>query len=124
MTVTPAVLRRPSIPVPAGWWLLRSPTEPIQAQPENDYQHLHHITEPILCRTAVPAVLLLFALPQAGGCYVPLDPTFPADRLSIYLEDSESVAVITQHSNMELAASLIADLPTRPEVSLAAANCY
>lgn len=53
---------------------------------------------------------------QAGGCYVPLDPTFPADRLSIYLEDSQAVALITQHSNATLAESLIADLPCRPQV--------
>jgi non-ribosomal peptide synthetase component F len=47
---------------------------------------------------------------------VPLDPNFPADRLSIYLEDSQSVAVITEHKNLELATSLIADLPCQPKV--------
>lgn len=62
-------------------------------------------------------LLLLLLLPQAGGCYVPLDPNFPADRLSIYLEDSQSLAVITEHKNLQLAASLIADLPRRPDVS-------
>jgi len=48
---------------------------------------------------------------------VPLDPNFPADRLSIYLEDSQSLAVITEQKNLRLAASLIADLPRRPDVS-------
>jgi len=76
--------------------------------------------------TAAPTSLLTFScsavlLPppyprQAGGCYVPLDPTFPADRLSIYLEDSQAVALIMQHSNATLAESLIADLPCRPQV--------
>jgi non-ribosomal peptide synthetase component F len=47
---------------------------------------------------------------------VPLDPTFPADRLSIYLEDSQAAAVISEQHHLELAASLIADLPLRPEV--------
>lgn len=55
---------------------------------------------------------------QAGGCYVPLDPNFPADRLSIYLEDSQSLAVVTEQHNMQLAASLIAELPRTPAVLL------
>lgn len=54
---------------------------------------------------------------QADGCYVPLDPDFPADRLSIYLEDSQSLAVVTEHKHLELAASLTADLPCQPKVS-------
>jgi len=31
---------------------------------------------------------------------VPLDPTFPSDRLSIYLEDSQSVALVTERKNL------------------------
>lgn len=54
---------------------------------------------------------------QAGGCYVPLDPSFPADRLSIYLEDSQSLALITEPKNQGLADTLIAELPHRPYVS-------
>lgn len=47
---------------------------------------------------------------------MPLDPNFPADRLSIYLEDSESRALITEPSNKALATSLITELPHMPKV--------
>jgi non-ribosomal peptide synthetase component F len=53
---------------------------------------------------------------QAGGCCVPLDPGFPADRLSIYLEDSESLALITEPAQAQLAMSLVAGLPLSPQV--------
>ncbi|HEV7396534.1 MAG TPA: AMP-binding protein, partial [Pyrinomonadaceae bacterium] len=33
---------------------------------------------------------------KAGGCYLPLDPTYPAPRLSMLLEDSGTRLVITQ----------------------------
>jgi amino acid adenylation domain-containing protein len=33
---------------------------------------------------------------KAGGCYLPLDPTYPAARLSMLLEDSGTRLVITQ----------------------------
>ena len=32
---------------------------------------------------------------KAGGCYLPMDPAFPADRLAYMLEDSEAVLVVT-----------------------------
>jgi hypothetical protein len=47
---------------------------------------------------------------------VPIDPGFPADRLSIYLEDSESLALITEPSQAQLSMSLVAGLPLSPEV--------
>jgi non-ribosomal peptide synthetase component F len=54
---------------------------------------------------------------QAGGCYVPLDPGFPADRLSIYLEDSNALALITEPAQAQLAMSLVAGLPLNPQVN-------
>jgi non-ribosomal peptide synthetase component F len=63
-----------------------------------------------------PPLLLLLLLPQAGGCYVPLDPGFPADRLSIYLEDSESLALMTEPAQAQLAMNLVAGLPLSPQV--------
>jgi non-ribosomal peptide synthetase component F len=58
----------------------------------------------------------LLLLLQAGGCYVPLDPGFPADRLSIYLEDSDALALITEPSQAQLAMELVAGLPLSPKV--------
>ncbi len=44
---------------------------------------------------------------QAGGCYVPLDPEFPANRLSIYVEDSQAAVIITTTPLLGLARSLL-----------------
>ena len=33
---------------------------------------------------------------KAGGCYVPLDPNYPAERLAYMLEDSKAPVVLTQ----------------------------
>ncbi|KAF6251173.1 hypothetical protein COO60DRAFT_1677209 [Scenedesmus sp. NREL 46B-D3] len=66
-----------------------------------------------------PAVVVsMVAVHKAGGCYVPLDPGFPADRLSIYLEDSESLALITEPGQAQLAMSLVAGQPLSPQIIL------
>ncbi|HEV2846695.1 MAG TPA: condensation domain-containing protein, partial [Thermoanaerobaculia bacterium] len=51
-------------------------------------------------RTADLPVALL-AILEAGGCYVPLDPSYPRDRLAYMLEDSAAPVVITQESLRE-----------------------
>jgi non-ribosomal peptide synthetase component F len=33
-----------------------------------------------------PLVVAMIAVLKAGGCYVPLDPSYPADRLKLYVE--------------------------------------
>ncbi|MEO6995121.1 MAG: amino acid adenylation domain-containing protein [Lacunisphaera sp.] len=38
----------------------------------------------------------VLAVLKAGAAYVPLDPTYPADRLSLMLADANPVAVLTQ----------------------------
>ncbi|HSG41069.1 MAG TPA: amino acid adenylation domain-containing protein, partial [Thermoanaerobaculia bacterium] len=40
----------------------------------------------------------LLAVLEAGGCYVPLDPSYPRERLAYMLEDSAAPVVITQES--------------------------
>nr|UXB95150.1 non ribosomal peptide synthetase [Pseudomonas syringae] len=37
----------------------------------------------------------LLGILKAGGCYVPLDPAYPAERLNYMLEDSSPVALLT-----------------------------
>lgn len=39
--------------------------------------------------------MVLLAIIKAGAAYVPLDPTFPADRLRMMLDDSQAPIVIT-----------------------------
>ena len=41
-------------------------------------------------------VVGLFAILKAGGAYLPLDPTYPAERLRFMLEDSGACLVLTQ----------------------------
>ncbi|WP_210528171.1 MupA/Atu3671 family FMN-dependent luciferase-like monooxygenase [Rubellimicrobium arenae] len=49
-------------------------------------------------------VIGALAILKAGGAYVPLDPAYPADRIALYLEDSDASVVLTD-------AALAATLP-------------
>ena len=44
---------------------------------------------------------------KSGKVYVPLDPTYPEDRLAYMLEDSEARLLLTNHKNLNLAQRLI-----------------
>src|SRR5690349_1178930 len=47
-----------------------------------------------------PDVLVaLLAVLKAGGCYVPLDPEYPAERLSFMLEDAGATLLITDDAS-------------------------
>src|SRR6185312_5103417 len=35
---------------------------------------------------------------KAGGCYLPLDPNYPKERLQFMLEDSQAAVLVTQTS--------------------------
>jgi amino acid adenylation domain-containing protein len=55
-------------------------------------------------------VVALLAVLKAGAAYLPLDPSFPADRLAFMQADARPLAVITQ-------SSLLAKLPfTAPQI--------
>jgi GNAT superfamily N-acetyltransferase len=52
-----------------------------------------------LClENSIKTIIGLLAIFKAGGCYVPLDPLYPLDRLFYMLKDSGASAVITQSS--------------------------
>ena len=40
----------------------------------------------------------VYGILKAGGCYLPLDPTYPKDRLQFMLEDSQAAVLVTQSS--------------------------
>jgi amino acid adenylation domain-containing protein len=50
----------------------------------------------ICTERSVEMVVGLLGILKAGGGYVPLDPTYPQDRLTYMLEDSAPVALLTQ----------------------------
>ncbi|OKP02079.1 Amino acid adenylation [Xenorhabdus thuongxuanensis] len=54
-------------------------------------------------------VVGLLGILKAGAAYVPLDPAYPAERLTYMLDDAAPVALITQTSLVE---TLSGDLPT------------
>jgi amino acid adenylation domain-containing protein len=51
-------------------------------------------------------VIALLAILRAGGAYVPMDPAYPADRVSYVIKDSSAALVLTQR---DLAALLPPD---------------
>ncbi|SFD71796.1 MupA/Atu3671 family FMN-dependent luciferase-like monooxygenase [Roseivivax sediminis] len=50
----------------------------------------------LCCRRSPDLVVAAYAILKAGGAYLPLDPAYPADRLSHYLTDSGAGIVVTQ----------------------------
>ena len=57
-------------------------------------------------------IVAMLAVFKAGGCYVPLDPAYPVERLSFQLQDCSPVALLTlTHLDGHFAAAAAA-LPT------------
>src|SRR2546421_242359 len=52
-------------------------------------------------RGAAAAVVGMLGVLKAGGAYLPLDPDYPADRLSFMLADARPVVVLTQEALRE-----------------------
>ena len=46
-------------------------------------------------------IVAVIAVLKAGGCYLPLDPSYPAERLAFMLEDSGARLLITRQSLLE-----------------------
>ena len=42
-------------------------------------------------------LVALFGILKAGGAYLPLDPTYPADRLAFMVEDTATEVILTDH---------------------------
>jgi amino acid adenylation domain-containing protein len=58
----------------------------------------------ICVERSVEMIVGLLGILKAGGTYVPLDPTYPQERLRFMLEDSQTPVLLTQQS-------LLPDLP-------------
>ncbi|HEX8272559.1 MAG TPA: amino acid adenylation domain-containing protein, partial [Longimicrobiaceae bacterium] len=57
----------------------------------------------VLLERGVELVVSILAVLKAGGCYVPLDPGYPAERLRMMLDDS-SVRVLLSRGDVAFAA--------------------
>lgn len=52
------------------------------------------VTVGICSERSIESLIAILAILKAGGCYVPLDPDFPLERLQYMLEDSGAIAVL------------------------------
>ena len=55
-------------------------------------------TRVALCAGAIPlAAVGLLGILKAGGAFVPLDPSYPPERLAFMLADCEASVLLTTH---------------------------
>ncbi|HLP88085.1 MAG TPA: amino acid adenylation domain-containing protein [Nostocaceae cyanobacterium] len=50
----------------------------------------------VLCDRTLSMITVLLAIVKSGAAYIPLDPSFPPDRLAFMLEDSQTPFLLTQ----------------------------
>ncbi|SFW28284.1 non-ribosomal peptide synthetase, partial [Pseudomonas sp. NFACC04-2] len=55
----------------------------------------------ICLQRSLETLIGLVAILKSGACYVPLDPSYPMDRLAYLLKDSAPVALLTQQALQE-----------------------
>lgn len=62
----------------------------------------------ILLDRSIEMVAAIFGILKAGGAYLPLDPDFPAERISYMIKDSGCPVIITQKSLKNLTDNTLA----------------
>ena len=70
----------------------------------------------VMLERSFELVVAILAVLKAGGCYVPLDPDLPDERLAAYVADSEAPVVLTQRAHAVRAAR-VADETAGRQVS-------
>ena len=65
-------------------------------------------------------VVSILAVMKAGGCYLPCDPSYPDDRLEVYLEDAKAALVLTNPQHLVRANSMVGEGVPVVDVSIAA----
>ncbi|WP_052691930.1 non-ribosomal peptide synthetase [Teredinibacter purpureus] len=60
----------------------------------------------ICLERGIDMVVGLLAILKAGGCYVPLDPAYPVERLAHMLEDSKPVVSLVHSATLELITTI------------------
>jgi amino acid adenylation domain-containing protein len=88
----------------------------------------------VLGNRSLELIIALLAVLKAGGGYVPLDPEYPAERLSYMINDTQCAAVISSQSvldglpqalsvaTLNFDAALHAGIDTDPESTATASN--
>ncbi len=63
----------------------------------------------IAAEKSLETIIGVFGVLKAGGAYLPIDPTYPADRIAFMLEDSGAQIVLTQARVVEAGGWQMAD---------------
>jgi amino acid adenylation domain-containing protein len=64
----------------------------------------------ICLERSLDLIVGLLGILKSGGAYIPLDPTFPPDRLAFMVEDSQLGVLVTQKSLKEILPPITKDL--------------
>src|SRR5258708_21615965 len=59
----------------------------------------------VLAESSIETIAGFVAVLKAGGAYLPLDPSYPSERLSLILRDAQPVVVLTQRHWVQKPAS-------------------
>jgi non-ribosomal peptide synthetase component F len=63
----------------------------------------------VMVERSFDLIISILAILKAGGGYLPLDPSYPPERLAIYAEDAKAAIVLTQAHLLSSAAEIGSD---------------
>ncbi|GAC13699.1 hybrid non-ribosomal peptide synthetase/type I polyketide synthase [Aliiglaciecola lipolytica] len=72
----------------------------------------------IYIERSIDMLIAMLAVLRAGGCYVPLDPSFPSDRIAYMLGDSQSKLILTTDSLASTLPENQCEILSRPQWNL------
>ena len=70
----------------------------------------------IMTKRSLETIVSMLAVLKSGGCYIPIDPSFPKDRINYMLENSNSKILLTQEkiaNNINYPNKLCIDLNSK-----------
>jgi amino acid adenylation domain-containing protein len=70
------------------------------------YQEVSRQTVALLFEHGAEMIAAILGVLKAGSIYVPLDPAYPLERLKLILEDSQTLNIITNSTNLSMAKAL------------------
>ncbi|MGM9977963.1 MAG: amino acid adenylation domain-containing protein [Clostridium sp.] len=56
----------------------------------------------ILTQRTMETIVAIYAVMKAGACYVPIDPTYPIERINYMIEDSEAKLILTEAEGLNI----------------------